>query len=213
MVQTKLTVISFAQRLSLSVGTTGAFPIAGCVMEPMTAVTAVTKTASAKQKLAVPRRSSVPVHMFVSLRDGNVTGTKTVLMGLMRASKPAVFSPTFVAATSLCARTSSVSPSTLCVTMTGTAVTAPMSPRSASIRHVAPTSSAAQMDAASSRVHGSVMETSTAMITQMKLPRIHAAMVQRRNATRLHMPAIMEIVSMKRCFATTRMTVAMALMS
>lgn len=39
-------------------------------------------------------------------------------------------STTLVTATSSCARTSSVFPITLCVIMTGTAVTAPMSPRS-----------------------------------------------------------------------------------
>lgn len=46
------------------------------------------------------------------------------------------------------------------------------------IPHVDPTSSAVPMDAASSRVHGSVMETLTAMTNQMKPPRTHAALGQ-----------------------------------
>lgn len=46
------------------------------------------------------------------------------------------------------------------------------------IHHVDPMSSAVPMDAASSRNHGSVMETLIAMTTQMKPPRIHAALAQ-----------------------------------
>lgn len=46
------------------------------------------------------------------------------------------------------------------------------------IHHVDPMSSAAPMDAASSRNHGSVMETLIAMTTQTKPPRIHAALAQ-----------------------------------
>lgn len=49
------------------------------------------------------------------------------------------------------------------------------------ILHVDPMSSAVPMDAVSSRVHGSVMETSTAMINQTKPPRTHTAMAQVRS--------------------------------
>lgn len=211
--RTRLTVINSAQPLSLSVGTTAAFPTAGCVTEPTTAATAVTRTASARPKPAVPRRSSVLDHICVSLSVGSVTGIKTVLMALTRASKLAVCSTTRAAATSSCARTDSVSPSTLCVTMTATAATAQTSPRSVNIRHVEPMSSAVPTDAASSRVHGSVMETLTATTNQTKPPRTHDALGQRRNATTPRTPAIMETVSTRRCSVTIRTTVATAPMS
>lgn len=115
-------------------------------------------------------------------------------------------STTRAATMSSCAKTDSVSPNTLCVTMTTTAVMGQTSPRSVvsatvtsyslfllsintefngpkpsccfllqNIRHVDPTSSAVPMDAASSRVRGSVMETLTAMTTQTKPPRTPTA--------------------------------------
>lgn len=117
-----------------------------------------------------------------------------------------------VAAMSSCARTDSVSPNILCVTMTKTAAMAQMSPQSVvsgpwpllpdlksslffpvtfnnkpnslailccfslqNIQPVVPMSSAVPMDAASSRVHGSVTETLTAMTSQTKHPRTYAA--------------------------------------
>lgn len=213
MVQTRLTVINFAQPLSLSVGTTAAFPTAGCVTEPTTVVTAAMRTASARPKPAVPRRSSVLDHTCVSPSVGSVTEIKTVLMGRTKASKPAVCSTTRAATMSSCAKTDSVSPNTLCVTMTTTAVMGQTSPRSVNIRHVDPTSSAVPMDAASSRVRGSVMETLTAMTTQTKPPRTPTATGQRKNATTLRTPAIMETVSTRHCFVTIRTTVATAPMS
>lgn len=211
--QTRLTVINSAQPRSLSVGTTAAFPTAGFVTERMTVVTAVMRTASAKPKPAVPRRSSVLDHICVSLSAGSATETKTVLTELTRVSKLAVCSTTRAPAMSSCAKTDSASPSTLCATMTTTAATALMSPWSVNIRHVDPTSSVVPTDAASSRVHGSVMETLTAMTTQTKPPRTHAALEQRRNATTPRTPAIMETVSMRHCSVTTRMTVATAQMN
>lgn len=122
---------------------------------------------------------------------------------------------------SSCARTDSVYPSTLCVTMTTTAATAQTSPRSAvsgavtcdlkhspsswvcggffggffwssmyrlslqSIRRVDRTSSAVRTDAVSLKIHGSVMETSTVMTTQMKLQKIPGALAQVRHTESL----------------------------
>lgn len=58
-----------------------------------------------------------------------------------------------------------------------------------STRHVEPTSSAVPMDAASSRVHGSVMEILTVMISRMKPQRTLAALAQVRYTQPYHKPS------------------------
>lgn len=174
------TVTSFVHPPSLNVGTTAAFPATGFVTAPMTVVMVQMRTRNANPRLAVLKPSSVPAPTCVCLNAGSVMETKTVLMELMRVSRLAACTPTArVMITSSCARTESVSPSTLCVITTLTAPMALMNPQSVNTQHVVQKSSAVPTAAASTRRNGSVTESLTVRTALMKLPRTHAALTQR----------------------------------